>query len=253
MATVKGVIRMDPKEAATIVWQYWYRTTMNDTSISIKDITNIIIAYYNIAKILKWSQKYKSKTKDAFEFSDDDTCIKRLKDEGWGYKWICADIEPVNEGIHCWRVETKHEQKGGWIVYGVSPPNKELGDSCGQPHVWGVTYNDCWYPNGSNRLYSGSVCDHLYQKNIDVDILLNLEEKTLNIGIVGMLDDEHEYKFKGISKTNEYGGWIPHFNLYLNGNKCDTAGCQLRIAQIPPELYGEKVEYDMFASYQKAK
>ena len=31
---------------AARVWQYWFRTTMKDDTISIKDNTNIIIMYY---------------------------------------------------------------------------------------------------------------------------------------------------------------------------------------------------------------
>ena len=100
----------DPKQTASIIWQYWFRTIIKDDTISIKDITNIIIEYYNIAQILKWSKKYKSKT--GFEFSNNDTLITRIKDQGANAcRWISPDIDPVNTGIHCWRVNvnnTKH-------------------------------------------------------------------------------------------------------------------------------------------------
>ena len=89
---------------------------------------------------------------------------------------------------------------------------------------------------------------HLYQKNIDVDILLNLDDGILKIGIVGKIDNnEYEYIFNGISKTNAFGGWVPHFNLYQNTNhKADTAECELRIVEIPPEFYGHQLKDNIF-------
>ena len=68
-------------------------------------------------------------------------------------------------------------------------------------------------PQAINRDRGSSDTYCLYQKNMDVDILLNLDEQILKIGIVGQIDDKHEYKFKGIEKTNKFGGWIPHFNF----------------------------------------
>ena len=242
------ISKLDPKTSAIMIFEHWFRIIMNDNSISIKDITNIIIKYYNIGRILKWSKTLKSKT-GGFEYSDDNKCVKRIDANRCCYKWIAADIKPVNEGIHCWRVNANHtKNESGWIVYGVSPPNPDLKDNYGQKDAWGVTYNDCCYPSEQNRVNTGGICKHLYQKNLDVDILLNLEEQILTIGIVGEIDAEHEYKLKGIKRTNEFGGWVPQFNLFQNSYKCDTVGCELRIAEISPELYGQKLEYNIFAA-----
>ena len=94
-----------------------------------------------------------------------------------------------------------------------------------------------WYPHVDHQHNKGSSQPkHLHQKNIDVDILLNLEDQILMIGIVGEIDDEHEYKFEGIPKTNELGGWVPFFNASTYE---DSKGCELRIAEIPHEMYGE--------------
>ena len=241
---------LDAKDEASRVWQYWFRTIMKDgyDAISIDDIANIIIEYYTLAKILKWKTKY------GFEFSDENRCAKKIKDEDGimtDYCWILPDIDAVNKGIYCWRLTANHTKdgsNGGWILYGVCPPNPELeDDDVEQDGVWGITYDNHWYRSPMNfeaiaRDRGYSKCSHLYQKKMDVDILLDLDQQILKIGIVGQIDDEHEYKFTGIEKANEYGGWIPFFNLYTDNYNDDakgnTVGCELRIAEISTDLYG---------------
>ena len=125
MAENKDQIAVDPNDIAAMIFEYWFRTIMTDNSISTKDITHIIIVYYNITNILKWSRIYKSKNGTSFEFSDDDKCVKKVNESIYistfpSYKWILPDIEPVKEGMHCWRINvnnTKPESKGGWIIY----------------------------------------------------------------------------------------------------------------------------------------
>ena len=194
---------------AVMVWEYWFRMELPDNKIMINDISKIMIKYYNIGRMLKWRKK------DAgYKFIEEDKCVKRFP-EGYeiksnGVRWILPDIEPVNKGIHCWRVKVDHtreDSKGGWIVYGVSSPDPNMNDNTwGQTDVWGVAYNHCYWPSDPSYRISKGVVRHLHQKNLEVDILLHLEDGTLNIGIVGQIDDEHEYKFKGIGKTNEFGG-----------------------------------------------
>eukprot|EP01084_Bolivina_argentea_P042160 77770_1 len=148
--------------------------------------------------MLTFSSKYKSD--DGWKFSDHNRCIERLKgDHSAAYRWILADIEPVFEGIHCWRVNAKHKEEGGWVVYGVSPI-KQFKNSCGQQGVWGITYNNCWYPT-MNRNINRSVvtnCEHFHQKNLDVDIYLDATRGEMKICVVGMKGDKYEPIFKGM-------------------------------------------------------
>ena len=237
---------INTKDAASIVWQYWLRTIINNDSITIKDITQIIIDYYNPTQVLQWSRKLKSKDDNykAFHFSDEDKCVEMVSGRN-DYRWISPDIEPVYQGIHCWRVNVNHtkpQSKGGFIVFGVSPPNPDLDDRKGEEDVWGVTCNNYWYPTDHIHDKGTSNCDHLYRKHFEVDILLDLQQQTLKIGIVGESGDEHQYEFKGIGKTNKFGAWLPHFMLYSFGDfytgMCSDE-CQLRIAEISPDFYGE--------------
>ena len=250
-----GSVSLTAKERASIICQYWFRTTMKDNSISMIDITKIIIEYYNIAQILRWSQRYKSKT--GFQLSDDDKLTTRIEDHNGSqdsYKWISPEIEPVNKGIHCWRINVNHtkNKSGGWIVFGISPPNVNLKDYFGQKDVWGIAYNGARYPDtlgwGDK---DGCKCWNLCKPKMEVDILLDLEKGMMKVGIVGKINTfnkENEYNFKDIPQTNEFGGWIPHFNLVNKyaGSRDDTVGCQLRIAEIPNEFYGEKLQNDVF-------
>ena len=87
-----------------MILQCWFRTIIKDDNISIQDIINIIIQFYNVPKILKWSRNLKSNI--GFEYSDNDTLITGVKDEQESgpkgtrrYNWISPDIEPVNKGV----------------------------------------------------------------------------------------------------------------------------------------------------------
>ena len=232
---------MNSKETAVMIWEYWFRMELPNNKITIEDISKIMITYYNIARILKWRKKEKG-----YKFMDEDKCVKRFTGghevQTNGCRWILPDIEPVNQGIHCWRVKVDHtreDSEGGWIVYGVSSPDPEMEDNTwGQTDVWGVAYNRCWWPSG--KATNKGVPQHLYQKNLEVDISLDLEDGILKIGIVGQIDDEHEYRFRGIGKTNKFGGWVPHLNVWVSGHYdyCSDK-CELRIAEIPPEMYGQ--------------
>ena len=251
--TQTAVEDVRPQDLAGVICQYWFRTIIKDDSISIKNIMSIIKKYCAITEILKWSTVIKDE--GGFEFSDSNQCITRVNNST-KYRWITADVEPANYGIHCWRVNVNHTKKGsngGWIVYGVSPPNPDLAQNCTmQDGVWGIAWSDCWYPFAGRcqDLSVASDTEYLYRKNIDVDILLNLEAQTLTIGIVGIIDDKHEYRFKGIERTNKFGGWVPHFNLFASDSAWnagpDTTGCELRIAQIPPDLYRQCLPYNIF-------
>ena len=236
---------MNSKQMAGMIWEYWFRIEIQNNAITIEDITKIIIKYYNIGRILKWRKKLG--VKSGYKFIDEDKCVKRIPQgyeiNGNGVSWILPNIEPVNKGIHCWRVKVDHtreESKGGWMVVGVSSPDPNMQDNTwAQKDVWGLAYNECWYPSSYKAISRGEP-RNLYQKNLQVDILLNLEDETLNIGIVGQIDDEHEYKFKGIGKTNEFSGWVPHLNTYVDKySEWCSAECELRIAEIPPEMYGQ--------------
>ena len=89
-----------------------------------------------------------------------------MKTNGCHYRWILADIKPVFEGIHCWRVNAKHKQDGGWIVYGVSSLKLYEDNTFGQKGVWGITYNSCWYGEGEYNQSVVTDCQHFHQREV---------------------------------------------------------------------------------------
>ena len=90
------------KNRQRLVIEYWYRTVMDDSSISISDIIGIILDYADDFEMLKFSKEWMSA--GAFTLKYDNTmAIKTIK---WN-KWIMPDIEPITEGKVCWRINVK--------------------------------------------------------------------------------------------------------------------------------------------------
>ena len=107
------------KLEANIIINYWFRICLEGKSISIEDVTNIIILYWNI-KILRCG----------WELSHDNTMVERIM-VGVDYrgdrsftKWILADTDPWFEGVHCWRMQIKNPNKG-WFSIGVANQDTE--------------------------------------------------------------------------------------------------------------------------------
>ena len=79
-----------------------YMRQINITNIPL-DIINLFILFYHATyKILQFSKIYC--TQKAYVFSDDNKCVTRSRTSG-GMAYIVADIEPVKDGIHCWRIK----------------------------------------------------------------------------------------------------------------------------------------------------
>ena len=68
-------------------------------------------------------------------------------------------------------------------------------------------------------------------KESEVDMLLNVDERKLDLCIVGHNDDKHHVKFWSLPIGQN--GWVPHFNVYYNNTI-------LRIATISPSLFGKQ-------------
>merc|ERR1719474_364896 len=64
------------------------------------------------------------------------------------YSFIMADTKPVCKGVHCWRINIKHQNanQSGWITFGVSPQMHYYGDWNGgkryDDEVWGISCTD---------------------------------------------------------------------------------------------------------------
>ena len=66
------------------------------------DIMNLFVLFYHIPfQLLSFSTKYKSR--DGIIYTENNKCIVRRG--VFSHRYVLVDIEPVTEGIHCWRVQ----------------------------------------------------------------------------------------------------------------------------------------------------
>ena len=94
-----STVPLTQKLRRELIIEYWYRITINDSTISIVDIINIILEYAKL-EILKFNKKWMAK--NAFTLKYGATmAIKCIK----GNRWIMAHIDPVKYGKVCWRVK----------------------------------------------------------------------------------------------------------------------------------------------------
>ena len=118
-------------------------------------------------------------------------------------------------------------------MWGVSAKKIFEGFSYNDSTVRGVApANGCWYGNSHNN----PTTKHFHVKKCEVDMLLNVDEGKLDLCVVGQNDENHTVKFWDLPIGQH--GWLPHFNIYQDQ-------IQIRIAQIPPSLFG-KVKKDIF-------
>ena len=94
----------------------------------------------------------------------------------------------------------------------------------------GMFLNGASYNSGQFKF------DNFHIKEGEVDMLLDVDKKTLDICVVGKKKEQNWMKIYNIKQQN---GWIPHFNIHENN-------IELRIAKIPPSLFGE-YKKDIFA------
>eukprot|EP01084_Bolivina_argentea_P125637 222576_1 len=233
------------KETAKLISEHWCRTILNRITISMTDIISIITLFcYRDPKILQWSTIFKSPN-GYLKLIDDRKCVQRNDTERYLYEWIMPDIDPVLNGIHCWRVHVSNPAQS-WILFSVSPKKMYASDHyCGpstHEDVWGIgKYPGNIYPkkNNKDKKHNDGNRSIFYSiiKPFDVDILLDVDHGELHICLVGK--KEHEFKLWNMPLNTKHG-WIPHIS---------TEGCSemtmLRLAVIDIDLYGESA-LDLF-------
>ena len=72
------------------------------------------------------------------------------------------------------------------------------------------------------------------QKEYEVDILLNMDERKYNACVVGNCVDGKEAKVWNLKVSNS--GYVPYINIYYHGTK-------VQLAQIPVKWYGQKKDF----------
>ena len=239
---IKDKYMRNPKIEHEYVILYWMRNlSLKESNIRYNDIIYLITEFSSaIYCVLKWSRKYICRLNEELFLNDNDRLIIRKRVLERTYRWAMPNIEPVIDGIHCWRIKTLNPKKG-WIAYCVSKREKFKSGTLkayGHSSVHGIAYNKCWYSNGSDAIHN-NVCLDLCQKGpFELDILLNLEKNILKFCIVGQI--KKQTIFKNMPRYKE--GYIPHFNFGFSAQKI-----ALRIVEIPSQWFG----FEKLIDYQE--
>ena len=142
----------------------------------------------------------------------------------------------------------------GWICWGVAAPMMLRANTFNEPRgfIWAIALNNCWYPTYTNINNKKCKVDTQFrQKEVEVDMLLNLDKKELRFCANGLLDgmktdtrswqtenrkdEENEPKMWNLPAENKLG-WCPHVNFGT------AAKATARVAKIPVECYGIKID-----------
>eukprot|EP01084_Bolivina_argentea_P141969 249450_1 len=191
------------------------------------------IDHYSKIEILKFSPQYMSDD-GHLELSDDYKCVTHSGSDSHTY--ILADIQPVTNGVHCWRVQVTHPTQH-WLFWGISSKKLYAQKSYYKENtVQGVAVNKGsleWYLH-NNAIHNNITKEYqqlFLKKHCQVDMLLDVDKGTLNLCVVGHSEGKKQIKICGLSNPPN-NAWVPHFNLY-------SSNTQLRIAKIPVSLFGK--------------
>eukprot|EP01084_Bolivina_argentea_P227717 384634_1 len=237
-----------------LVYGYWRSYCKMLSVQSYKDVVHLCVSFYcTWFKILKWNTIHY--TNNILTLNDNNKCVKRL-DGSNEHAYILANIDPVKDGIHCWRIKTVHKE-AEWIAYGVSPMKEFENESPDDPSMFGIAYNHCWFGdndpseefikcNGSNLMV------FCFELNCEIDLLLDVDNGILRLGMVTdrsyrdkcvnmeeICKDTNKQIFKdeailwGLPTNDKCKGWVPHCNILSDG-------AELRIAEIDIQIYGIK-------------
>ena len=98
------------KDDELLVYGYVHEPILNVLQIPTEIIEICLKFYMEIYKILQFSDNKELHyiSNDGLLLTDNRTCVKRVFDETSTFhecRYVLADIEPVTNGIHCWRVQ----------------------------------------------------------------------------------------------------------------------------------------------------
>ena len=215
-----------------------------------KELFQIISSFYPKAKLLPFSKEYKGK--DCLVLLEDDTKLMHQppRPECMKHRHALIDIEPLKEGVHCFRVAVYNPGQTDQIFWGFSE-RWHFSGACFTGNTvtaWGQVSNG-W----SRRQGKFEECDGFQMdKNkirYQIDMLLNCDEGTLAMGPVFDKDLEKSSgdvnKLVGMSE-DIMNGVVPHFSVYKDGT------C-IQVAYISPDLFMQSNEEidKLFASKAK--
>eukprot|EP01084_Bolivina_argentea_P169241 293408_1 len=217
-------------------------------SIPADIIKLLLLFYHQISKPLTFCNKYNK----GFALEENGHCAVR---KGYRMEYIYADIESVDSGTYCWRVQT--DAKGHWIMWGISEKKQHNSGWESHRQAYGIGKKENqWFTSNlftsNTKIVNHNSCKWdrfpTFQCG-EIDMLLDADNGQLNICIVGFVQDEAKLmdlpipnKVKPNYFNENHIGWTPHFI-------CNAPDQQLRIMEIPIECYGKPIN-DLFDGTQ---
>ena len=94
------------KKQATLLTAGYIRIQKFATEMPTKiptDIINVIFEFYfETFMVLKFSSTFMAG--QGLQLSEDDLSVTRIP-PAWDRKYVLVDIDPIHNGVHCWRVQ----------------------------------------------------------------------------------------------------------------------------------------------------
>ena len=230
------------QEAEYIVHGYIRRLMIADIP---SDIIKMCLSFYLLNyQILRWSKEYKTNDAGLILF-DNDKCVKRTDyvTNQRLYRWILPDIEPVDNGIHCWRVKISNPGSK-YLFFGVSQKKMYADQFKSDKYdksIYGISggnYYKKWRPSATNT--NKIDLAHFWLKDGEIDIYLDIIESEVKFKVVGLQYNNNDNTQKGEAKI--FGltagkSWIPYLMMHASAHNAT-----LRIAEIPIKFYGEEID-----------
>ena len=182
----------DRNEIAMIVCEYWYRTIMNDTSISIENIVNMIIEYYAI------SEFWKVLSSD-FITEEDGTVLKRVKGGDWENCNYGENIIPSIGGyIYEWYFEIV-KLDSGYAFIGICDTKCDTTDDSAR---WIASNQYMYYGYGGRITQNAKTTKGLKYRTGD-KIMIRLNTKQGKIEFYRALIETETMEFSGSCQVTQ--------------------------------------------------
>ena len=139
---------------------------------------------------------------------------------------VIPDAEPVLNGVHCWRCKVTNPPLQ-WIMFGVARKDFRVDLKWNSSDV--VSFQNQGFFNKNGNWKYINLQHFAATEEYEVDILLNIDEKKLNVCVVGQCVEGKEVKIWNFEVSPK--GFVPYFNLYYVGQ-------QLQCIKIPILWYG---------------
>ena len=231
-----------------LIWGYIRKLEKEESFTNIIPISiyELIHELYPKSWLLRFSDKYKSK-KDLI-LSDNNTKVKTKGN--WTQRFILCDVEPIHEGIHCWRISIYNPSHTDQIFWGISKPSMfgmTNPDTSHSTHdfksVWGQISNGWPRMDGKADRNDGFKIKRQTIDRYQIDMIFDCDNGTLNMGVVipnGKNQDLYVDGYKISNKLSQIPkiteGYVPHFIIY-------ALNTELRVAKIEQSMF---MKHDKF-------